>query len=273
MMKRSVLLLLFTLVLCVSLTNAVTEEIPDSDGERELLTARQKKKRAARAAKRAAKKAARKAAKRAQKEAETPYPPYEPEPHPHPEPEPEPEKGMYFELVYMEKMCKSFAVQQDNSTQYSIGDYVSFTCELYENSVRFGTYGGEFVGRTWWYCSVASFFDVTINFQEFSNNALWDCTITDYIGGDNDNDIEIEDVYIRNEGITIGISNFDEASQSGSLWENFHSHTGTFAVMGGTLDAKGIKGEMEVIWDEYKMTWFHIYHVEAWNIGPQPMYW
>eukprot|EP00957_Ditylum_brightwellii_P211600 15366359-Ditylum_brightwellii.AAC.1 len=270
MMKRSVLLLLFTLVLCVSLTNAVTEEIPDSDGERELLTARQKKKRAARAAKRAAKKAARKAAKRAQKEAETPY---EPEPHPEPEPEPEPEKGMYFELVYMEKMCKSFAVQQDNATQYSIGDYVSFTCELYENSVRFGTYGGEFVGRTWWYCSVASFFDVTINFQEFSNNALWDCTITDYIGGDNDNDIEIEDVYIRNEGITVGISNFDEASQSGSLWENFHSHTGTFAVMGGTLDAKGIKGEMEVIWDDYKMTWFHIYHVEAWNIGPQPMYW
>jgi len=67
----------------------------------------------------------------------------------------------------------------------------------------------------------------------FNDNALWDCTITDFIGGDDDEDIEIKPVYIRSEGITVGISNFE--TQTGALWDNFHSHTGTFAVIGGTL--------------------------------------
>eukprot|EP00957_Ditylum_brightwellii_P212373 15367205-Ditylum_brightwellii.AAC.2 len=163
----------------------------------------------------------------------------------------DPEKGMYTELVYMEKMCDDFTVQRINETAgFQIGDVISFNCELYEKAIRFGSHGGELKGFTYWTCSVASFVDFFVNLQEFSAVIIWDCTITDYIGcpcEDGADDDLGDGSYIRNQGIAIGI--------------------------GGVIQAKGISGQMEVIWDMYKMTWFHIYHVEAWNLGPQPDYW
>mmetsp|Transcript_3131 Transcript_3131/g.4556 ORF Transcript_3131/g.4556 Transcript_3131/m.4556 type:complete len:254 (-) Transcript_3131:134-895(-) len=253
MMNRSITFLAFALLLCVSLTNAVTEEMTGSDAERELLNKRQKK-------------AMRQANKAVHAREEDPY-------YYDKEPVPEPKKDMYFELIYAEKMCQNYQATLANSTQLSIGDTQSFDCELYEKAIRFGAHGGERVGNTFWTCRIAGFFDIVIEFIEFTDNAVWDCTINDYIGGDGDDDIDDTDTYIRNEGIAIGIGPFGPADRTGVLWNEFHSHTGVFAVLGGTLEAKGIRGQLEVIWDHYKMTWFHIYHVEAWNIGPQPMYW
>uniref|UniRef100_A0A6V2EFK1 Uncharacterized protein n=1 Tax=Ditylum brightwellii TaxID=49249 RepID=A0A6V2EFK1_9STRA len=189
----------------------------------------------------------------------------------------DPEKGMYTELVYMEKMCDDFTVQRINETAgFQIGDVISFNCELYEKAIRFGSHGGELKGFTYWTCSVASFVDFFVNLQEFSAVIIWDCTITDYIGcpcEDGADDDLGDGSYIRNQGIAIGIGPFGPGDQEGVLWERFHSHEGIFATTGGVIQAKGISGQMEVIWDMYKMTWFHIYHVEAWNLGPQPDYW
>mmetsp|Transcript_2562 Transcript_2562/g.3714 ORF Transcript_2562/g.3714 Transcript_2562/m.3714 type:complete len:227 (-) Transcript_2562:192-872(-) len=189
----------------------------------------------------------------------------------------DPEKGMYTELVYMEKMCEDFTVQQINETAgFQIGDVISFNCELYEKAIRFGSHGGELKGFTYWTCSVASFVDFIVNLQEFSAVIIWDCTITDYIGcpcEDGADDDLGDGSYIRNQGIAIGIGPFGPEDQEGVLWERFHSHEGIFATTGGVIQAKGISGQMEVIWDMYKMTWFHVYHVEAWNLGPQPDYW
>uniref|UniRef100_A0A6V2EEE2 PPIase cyclophilin-type domain-containing protein n=1 Tax=Ditylum brightwellii TaxID=49249 RepID=A0A6V2EEE2_9STRA len=189
----------------------------------------------------------------------------------------DPEKGMYTELVYMEKMCEDFTVQQINETAgFQIGDVISFNCELYEKAIRFGSHGGELKGATYWTCHVASFVDFFVSFQEFSAVIIWDCTITDYIGcpcEDGVDDDLGDGSYIRNQGIAIGIGPFGPDDQEGVLWERFHSHEGIFATTGGVIQAKGISGQMEVIWDMYKMTWFHIYHVEAWNLGPQPDYW
>jgi len=189
----------------------------------------------------------------------------------------DPEKGMYTELVYMEKMCDDFTVQRINETAgFQIGDVISFNCELYEKAIRFGSHGGELKGFTYWTCSVASFVDFFVNLQEFSAVIIWDCTITDYIGcpcEDGVDDDLGDGSYIRNQGIAIGIGPFGPDDQEGVLWERFHSHEGIFATTGGVIQAKGISGQMEVIWDMYKMTWFHVYHVEAWNLGPQPDYW
>uniref|UniRef100_A0A6U3VFQ7 Uncharacterized protein n=1 Tax=Ditylum brightwellii TaxID=49249 RepID=A0A6U3VFQ7_9STRA len=189
----------------------------------------------------------------------------------------DPEKGMYTELVYMEKMCEDFTTQQINETAgFQIGDVISFNCELYEKAIRFGSHGGELKGFTYWTCSVASFVDFIVNLQEFSAVIIWDCTITDYIGcpcEDGADDDLGDGSYIRNQGIAIGIGPFGPEDQEGVLWERFHSHEGIFATTGGVIQAKGISGQMEVIWDMYKMTWFHVYHVEAWNLGPQPDYW
>jgi len=253
MMNRSITFLAFGLLLCVSLTNAVTEEMTGSDAERELLNRRQKK-------------AMRQANKAVQAREEDPS-------YFDKEPVPEPKKDMYFELIYAEKMCQNYQATLANSTQLSIGDTQSFDCELYEKAIRFGTHGGEKVGKTFWTCRIAGFFDIVIEFNEFTDNAVWDCTINDYIGGDGDDDIEDTDTYIRNEGIAIGVGPFAPENRRGVYWNEFHSHTGVFAVLGGTLEAKGIRGQLEVIWDHYKMTWFHIYHVEAWSLEPQPNYW
>lgn len=247
MMNRSITFLAFGLLLCVSLTNAVTEEMMGSDAERELLTQSQKK--------------AMRQEKRALFMEEVPH--YGEEP----------KKDMYFELIYAEKMCQNYQATLANSTQLSIGDTQSFDCELYEKAIRFGAHGGDKVGNTFWTCRIAGFFDIVIEFTEFTDNAVWDCTINDYIGGDGDDDIDDTDTYIRNEGIAIGVGPFAPENRRGVYWNEFHSHTGVFAVLGGTLEAKGIRGQLEVIWDHYKMTWFHIYHVEAWSLEPQQNYW
>jgi len=260
MMQTTITFLTFALLLCASLTNAVTEDITNGDATRELtLTQEQKEaKRAARKQARQEKKASRMMGKNMM---------YENMEHE------EPERSMYIELIYAEKMCERYEANLANATQLSIGDTQSFNCELYEKAVRFGAHGGERVGNTFWTCRIAGFFDIVIEFIEFTDNAVWDCTINDYIGGDGDDDIEDTDTYIRNEGITIGVGPFAPEFRTGAYWNNFHSHTGVFAVLGGTLEAKGVRGQLEVIWDDYKMTWFHIYHVEAWSLEPQNSYW
>eukprot|EP00957_Ditylum_brightwellii_P212292 15367168-Ditylum_brightwellii.AAC.1 len=169
-----------------------------SDAERELLNRRQKK-------------AMRQANKAVQAREEDPS-------YFDKEPVPEPKKDMYFELIYAEKMCQNYRATLANSTQLSIGDTQSFDCELYEKAIRFGTHGGEKVGNTFWTCRISGFFDIVIEFIEFTDNAVWDCTINDYIGGDGDDDIDDTDTYIRNEGIAIGVGPFGPADRTGVYW-------------------------------------------------------
>eukprot|EP00957_Ditylum_brightwellii_P118735 9055954-Ditylum_brightwellii.AAC.1 len=156
----------------------------------------------------------------------------------------------------MERNCKGFLKQVDNVTQISIGDSVSFNCQLYQRAIRFGSPGARLIGKTVWNCQIITIYNV-LDFFRFIETALWDCTIIDIV--DKFDDLKIEDAYIRSQGITTGISNFD--TQTGVVWRQFHSHTGNFAVTGGTQGSKGIRGQLEVVYDDYSNSWFHVYYV------------
>uniref|UniRef100_A0A6U0GSX0 Uncharacterized protein n=1 Tax=Helicotheca tamesis TaxID=374047 RepID=A0A6U0GSX0_9STRA len=178
---------------------------------------------------------------------------------------PPPPSEMYKELIYIEKDCRSYALTKINPDQNStnIGDFQTFKCDLYEAAINFGQYGGDRVGETFWKCKVKALqnFNFGVFIEDFDDVGIWDCTITDILDTDGTS--------LRNEGVAINIDEPD-LDREDVLWKQFHSHQGLFATVGGTGIAKGARGEMEVIWDFYKMTWFHVYTVEVWALE-QPM--
>lgn len=193
----------------------------------------------------------------------------------YPEPDgPLPPKQMYKELIYMEKMCENWQFTPINNSlpiittdplDYEVGDYASFNCELYEAAVVFKTYGGVKVGDTYWGCQVVAFEELPdLDFTRRSNEPIWDCTIYDYVGratGTND--------ALRNEGVNFFL--YDPTDMGSSRFETFRSHEGIFATIGGISNAKGARGQLEVEWDMFKMTWIHIYTVEVWNLEQKPI--
>lgn len=219
---------------------------------------------------------------------------------------PPPRQEMYSELIYIEKDCRQygfFPLETNRGPTFGVrtGDYQSFRCDLYEAAINFGQYGGDKVGETLWYCKNigTANFDVdedSIVAFTFQDVAIWDCTVTDYLGEPDDD----EPIYIRNEGgaqddtglapvieapffcnvnitevdgdqIFNGVLCDERRMRDDSNWREFHSHTGKFATIGGTLIAKGARGQLEVVWDFYKMTWFHIYNVEVWALEQPPI--
>jgi len=202
-----------------------------------------------------------------------------------------PRTEMYSELIYLEKFCRDYSFQPvrteldaNGNFTFEIGDRQGFKCDLYENAVNYGQYGGEKVGETFLTCKIIAFQDIILPdaFRSFDNVAIWDCTITDYLGeGPN---VDDDETYIRNEGDLLLFDapffcdyTFNATSYTGvdctrnrirqdALWREFHSHTGTFATVGGVALAKGSRGQMEIQWDYYKMTWFHVYTIEVWAL-------
>jgi len=193
-------------------------------------------------------------------------------------------KQMYKELIYKEQGCQAFQLvnirgdirnldgnnEPIEVTDFQLGDYASFKCDLFEDDIRFGMYGGRRVGDTFWGCQVIQFVDLRPRANPFDtfNEPVWDCTITDYIGADEDQDNfrgdDIDPSQLRNEGLTLFL--FDPNIRDTSNWRRFHSHEGLFATTGGAGTGKGARGQMEVIYDDYKMTWIHIYTVEVWDL-------
>uniref|UniRef100_A0A6V2C1V3 Uncharacterized protein n=1 Tax=Ditylum brightwellii TaxID=49249 RepID=A0A6V2C1V3_9STRA len=240
----------------------------DIEVERELQN--RKKRDAKRAAKRA-KKLARKRARQEAKQAagdgyREPEPPSysKPEPEPVHEPKSDSPKEMYKELIYAEKLCEDYRevpldIDQVGNANIQLGDTRSFKCELFETAIQYGQFGGRKVGDTFWYCRAFAFDSVNIVFtrQEF---VVWDCTIVDYIGED-----EEEDTTLRNEGLAVQIDRPD-LNRDDAIWKEFHSHTGTFATVGGIIAAKGARGQVEVEWDDYRQTWYHVYTIEVWAL-------
>jgi len=238
----------------------------DIEVERELQN--RKKGEAKRAAKRA-KKLARKRARQEAKQAagygyREPEPPSYSKPKPVHEPKSDSPKEMYKELIYAEKLCEDYRevpldIDQVGNAAVQLGDTRSFKCELFETAIQYGQFGGRKVGDTFWYCRAFAFDSVNILFtrQEF---VVWDCTIVDYIGED-----EEEDTTLRNEGLAIQIDRPD-LNRDDSIWKEFHSHTGTFATVGGIITAKGARGQVEVEWDDYRQTWYHVYTIEVWAL-------
>jgi len=270
----------------VEVSNALQTELAldadyEVDAERELLTKKEKlAKKEAKKAKRAAKKAARKAAKKAAKKGSEPeyepYEPYEPEPAPVPAPAPryETPEILYKEIIYMEQMCVDYlqttlngTVTADDTDTIQLGDTRSFKCKLFETAIQFGQFGGTEVGTTYWYCRAFAFSDVQVVFERV-DFAVWDCTITDFIGLDDN-----EGSAIRNEGIAVLIDEPDITRDldADNLWANFHSHTGRFATVGGILTAKGARGQVEVEWDDFRQTWYHVYTIEVWALEQTPL--
>jgi hypothetical protein len=220
---------------------------------------------------------------------------------------PPPRREMYQELIYIEKDCRDYQYFPRNLGEvpfsFAIGDRQVFKCDLYEAAINFGQYGGNKVGETFWACKAIAFQDFVDpdNFlNEFEDVLLYDCTVTDYIGeGPN---VDDDETYIRNEGGSqeetgvlvdltppyLCIPDFDGTVEGGDLdfngldcfpkvmrtdpgFDEFHSHTGIFATVGGTGLAKGARGQMEVEWDYYKMTWFHVYTIEVWALEQPPI--
>jgi len=272
----------------VEVSNALETELAldadyEVDAERELLTKKErlakKEAKKAKKAKRAAKKAARQAAKKAAKTASEPepelepYEPYEPEPVPAPAPRNEAPEIMYKEIIYMEQACTDYLAISLNGTvadginTIQLGDTRSFKCKLFETAIQFGQFGGTEVGEAYWYCRAFAFSDVQIIFDRVEF-AVWDCTITDFIGKDDN-----EGTAIRNEGIAALIDDPDISRDldSDSLWANFHSHTGRFATVGGILTANGARGQVEVEWDDFRQTWYHVYTIEVWALEQTPI--
>mmetsp|Transcript_2623 Transcript_2623/g.4110 ORF Transcript_2623/g.4110 Transcript_2623/m.4110 type:complete len:296 (+) Transcript_2623:58-945(+) len=267
----------------VEVSNALETELAldadyEVDAERELLTKKErlakKEAKKAKKAKRAAKKAARQAAKKAAKTASEPelepYEPYEPEPVPAPAPRNEAPEIMYKEIIYMEQACTDYlaislnGTVEDDTDTIQLGDTRSFKCELFETAIQYGQFGGRKVGDTFWYCRAFAFDSVNIVFtrQEF---VVWDCTIVDYIGED-----EEEDTTLRNEGLAVQIDRPD-LNRDDAIWKEFHSHTGTFATVGGIIAAKGARGQVEVEWDDFRQTWYHVYTIEVWALEQTPI--
>jgi len=195
-------------------------------------------------------------------------------------------KQMYTELIYKEQACRRFLItdltgnirnQVDDGddpievTTFAVGDYGSFQCDLYEEAINFGQFGGNKVGSTFWGCRVIAFVNLIPDANPFAtfSEPVWDCTITDYIGlqeGDSldftDDDLEYD--YIRNEGVMLFL--FDPNIRDTNNWAAFHSHEGVFATTGGAGTAVGARGQMEVIFDDFSISWFHVYTVEVWNL-------
>jgi len=193
-----------------------------------------------------------------------PEPPSYSKPKPVHEPKSDSPKEMYKELIYAEKLCEDYRevpldIDQVGNAAVQLGDTRSFKCELFETAIQYGQFGGRKVGDTFWYCRAFAFDSVNILFtrQEF---VVWDCTIVDYIGED-----EEEDTTLRNEGLAIQIDRPD-LNRDDSIWKEFHSHTGTFATVGGIITAKGARGQVEVEWDDYRQTWYHVYTIEVWAL-------
>eukprot|EP00957_Ditylum_brightwellii_P135386 10323166-Ditylum_brightwellii.AAC.1 len=59
---------------------------------------------------------------------------------------------------------------------------------------------------------------------------------------------------------------FDPNIHDTNNWRQFHSHEGVFATTGGAGTAVGAQGQMEVIFDDFSILWFHVYTVEVWNL-------
>jgi len=192
-----------------------------------------------------------------------------------------PSKQLYKQLIYMEQRCRNFQVVNVQGTilnpdplvqleDFMIGDVATFKCPLYEEAFRFDSTGGRRVGDSFWNCKVIAFEDLRPSanpFQTFTE-PVWDCTILDYIGADEDEEelavINFDTLdTLRNEGLMFFL--YSPTIQEGSLWEQFHSHNGKFATTGGVGLGKGARGQMEVIYDFYLQAWFHIYTVEVWQ--------
>uniref|UniRef100_A0A7S4VIL7 TLDc domain-containing protein n=1 Tax=Ditylum brightwellii TaxID=49249 RepID=A0A7S4VIL7_9STRA len=195
-------------------------------------------------------------------------------------------KQMYTELIYQEQACRRFLITDVTGnirnevpagadpiqvTEFAIGDYGSFQCDLYEEALNFGQFGGNKVGSTLWGCKVIAFVSLRPDADPLATftEPVWDCTVTDYIGlkeGDDldftDEDLEYD--YIRNEGVMLFL--FDPNIRDTSQWNIFHSHEGVFATTGGAGTAVGARGQMEVIFDDFSISWFHVYTVEVWNL-------
>uniref|UniRef100_A0A6U3VF83 Uncharacterized protein n=1 Tax=Ditylum brightwellii TaxID=49249 RepID=A0A6U3VF83_9STRA len=217
-----------------------------------------------------------------------------------------PRQEMYRELIYIEQRCRDYIYQPVNlgvpNVTASIGDKQNFKCDLYEAAINFGQYGGDKVGETFWSCEAFAFQDfndveeLLETGQTFDNIQLWDCTVTDFIG-DGVN-VDDDDTYIRNEGgaqedagvlVSLGppfdcffnISDTDGSWQgvtcqedvvrTDANFEAFHSHTGIFTTVGGAGVAKGARGQMEVQWDFYQLTWYHVYTIEVWALEQPPI--
>jgi len=179
---------------------------------------------------------------------------------------------MYKELIYAEKLCEDYRevpldINQVGNANIQLGDTRSFKCKLFETAIQFGQFGGTEVGEAYWYCRAFAFSNVQIIFDRVEF-AVWDCTITDFIGKDDN-----EGTAIRNEGIAALIDNPDISRDldSDSLWANFHSHTGRFATVGGILTANGARGQVEVEWDDFRQTWYHVYTIEVWALEQTPI--
>lgn len=184
---------------------------------------------------------------------------------------PLPPKQMYKEIIYMEKMCKDYqytpvdnneTILFEDPDDYAIGDFASFNCELYEAAVVFKQYGARKVGDAIWKCQVTafeSFLQFGITELTRSDDPIWDCTIIDYIGQPT-----VSMDYIRNEGLALFI--YSPEDMGSSTFKRYYSHQGTFATIGGVGLGKGARGQLEVEWDKYKMTWIHIYTIEVWKL-------
>mmetsp|Transcript_2514 Transcript_2514/g.3978 ORF Transcript_2514/g.3978 Transcript_2514/m.3978 type:complete len:265 (+) Transcript_2514:73-867(+) len=195
-------------------------------------------------------------------------------------------KQMYTELIYKEQACKNFIITDVTGvirnevpagadpiqvTEFAIGDYGSFQCDLYEEALNFGQFGGNKVGSTLWGCKVIAFVSLRPDANPLATftEPVWDCTVTDYIGLEEGDDLDFTDEdleydYIRNEGVMLFL--FDPNIRDTSQWNAFHSHEGVFATTGGAGTAVGARGQMEVIFDDFSISWFHVYTVEVWNL-------
>mmetsp|Transcript_14936 Transcript_14936/g.22080 ORF Transcript_14936/g.22080 Transcript_14936/m.22080 type:complete len:288 (-) Transcript_14936:231-1094(-) len=243
----------------------------DIEVERELQNRKKREaKRAAKRAKKLARKRARQEAKQAAGDDDwKPEPPSYSKPEPVHEPKSDSPKEMYKELIYAEKLCEDYRevpldINQVGNANIQLGDTRSFKCELFETAIQYGQFGGRKVGDTFWYCRAFAFDSVNIVFtrQEF---VVWDCTIVDYIGED-----EEEDTTLRNEGLAVQIDRPD-LNRDDAIWKEFHSHTGTFATVGGIIAAKGARGQVEVEWDDFRQTWYHVYTIEVWALEQTPI--
>mmetsp|Transcript_29604 Transcript_29604/g.43288 ORF Transcript_29604/g.43288 Transcript_29604/m.43288 type:complete len:243 (+) Transcript_29604:1-729(+) len=185
----------------------------------------------------------------------------------------------HIELAYVEKDCVDWLVLHHNHThftntdEFAIGDEATFKCDLFEPGQRYATKGPDKVGETFWKCNVIAIQTLYINFEEFIE-PLWQCFVTDYIGYQEYT--KQYDVlgspnkytsWIQSSGIHLYLN--DPNLRTGAEWDKFHSHQGSFAVIGGIGDAIGINGQLDVVWDDWLMSWYHVYNIESWYLQPQ----
>eukprot|EP00957_Ditylum_brightwellii_P079560 6049347-Ditylum_brightwellii.AAC.1 len=150
-------------------------------------------------------------------------------------------KQMYKGLIYKEKLCKDFQfvnIRGNFLNRGPSGENIKVT-EFYWATMLLSS--AIFLRRK---------SDLRPNANPFDTftEPVWDCTITDYIGTDEDQDnFCVEDIdlsQLQNEGLTLFL--FDPELHNTNNWQRFHSHQGLFASTGGAGIGKGARGQMEV---------------------------